>query len=70
MLWPMNSSAPRRASLVLAVAATASLTLAACGGGDEQASGKDGDLKVVNPGKLTVCADIPYPPFELSLIHI
>lgn len=66
MLWPMNSSAPRRASLVLAVAATASLTLAACGGGDEQASGKDGDLKVVNPGKLTVCADIPYPPFEFE----
>lgn len=58
-----------------AVAAASSLLLAACGGG----SGNEGDtggeetggeqpagLELVAEGTLTVCSDIPYPPFEVE----
>lgn len=61
-----------------AVAATLGLTLAACGGGggsaSEDTNGADGGSTPVNQvelsfapisaGKLTVCSDAPYEPFE------
>ena len=61
-----------------AVAATLGLTLAACGGGGgsatEDTNGADGGSTPVNQvelsfapisaGKLTVCSDAPYEPFE------
>lgn len=55
----------------LAIAATATLALAGCatgssdaGSGGEPAAGDDYGL--VEAGTLTVCSDIPYPPFEFE----
>lgn len=54
------------ATIALLLAAT----LSACGtddGGETTAGGEDaGGLEVVNEGQLTVCSDIPYPPFEFE----
>ena len=50
----------------LSVLAVSALTLSACGGGGE-AGGEapaEGEVSLINPGTLTVCSDIPYPPFE------
>jgi polar amino acid transport system substrate-binding protein len=47
------------------------LSLAACGsddGGDSGDSGSGGDtasLELIEDGSLTVCSDIPYPPFDV-----
>ncbi|GAA1350010.1 basic amino acid ABC transporter substrate-binding protein [Arthrobacter koreensis] len=49
-------------SSVLAAAALSVLALSACGGGSDSAS--DSGMNLVSEGKLTVCSDIPYPPFE------
>ena len=57
---------------IAAVAAAASLALAACGtdSGDGTDTGDGGDvaegLELVADGALTVCSDIPYPPFEVE----
>lgn len=55
---------------LLAVAAAAALTLAACGSeeGDSIGGGDDAsaDLSLISDGKLTVCSDIPYAPFEFE----
>lgn len=55
---------------LLAVAAAAALTLAACGSeeGDSTGGGDDAsaDLSLISDGKLTVCSDIPYAPFEFE----
>lgn len=49
----------------LAVAAVGALALTACGSSDTPAAPTDADaLTVLNAGKLTVCSDIPYEPFE------
>jgi len=42
------------------------LALTACGSDsdDKSASGNDSGLKTVSSGKLTVCSDVPYAPFE------
>lgn len=48
--------------------------MGACGGDGDGGDGGGGDstvdqgkaLKTVNPGKLTVCSDIPYAPFEFE----
>ncbi|HJR89581.1 MAG TPA: transporter substrate-binding domain-containing protein, partial [Aeromicrobium sp.] len=45
-----------------AVAITA-LALASCGGSKEGAPSAS-DAALVKPGTLTVCSDVPYPPFE------
>ncbi|NJC23321.1 polar amino acid transport system substrate-binding protein [Arthrobacter pigmenti] len=50
----------------LAVVAVGTLALTACGGGNESEGGADNPLGLVNPGSLTVCSDIPYPPFEFE----
>ncbi|MFC6288399.1 ABC transporter substrate-binding protein [Nocardioides sp. GCM10027113] len=64
---PSAVRTPRRrlhrwGALVAAVALTAS----ACGGdnGDTAADGGDGDLGLIQSGTLTVCSDVPYPPFD------
>lgn len=55
-----------------ALAAAASLALAACGGGpggdgDGEGDGDaSGDLELVTAGTLTVCSEVPYPPFEIE----
>lgn len=41
------------------------LALSACGGDDGGGSGGDGELGLINAGTLTVCSDVPYPPFDL-----
>ncbi|MGO1320719.1 MAG: ABC transporter substrate-binding protein [Galactobacter sp.] len=54
-----------RPAAATALAAVAALTLAACGSGSsDDASKGDGGISLKNSGKLTVCSDIPYEPFE------
>ncbi|WP_156253372.1 ABC transporter substrate-binding protein [Pseudactinotalea terrae] len=59
-----------RLTTMAALAATTSLALAACGGGsggdDEGGEGGGTDLELVTPGTLTVCSEVPYPPFEVE----
>lgn len=45
-----------------AVVASTALALTACGGG--QAGTTDSGVTLINAGKLTLCSDIPYEPFE------
>jgi polar amino acid transport system substrate-binding protein len=63
--------------LVAALAAAALTTLTACGGGQPAAPSASGDPStspsapavdygVVEAGFLTVCSDVPYPPFEVE----
>jgi ABC-type amino acid transport substrate-binding protein len=55
---------PRKTALLATLAAGA-LTLSACGGGSDDAGSVEEDgLGLVSAGSLTVCSDIPYPPFE------
>jgi polar amino acid transport system substrate-binding protein len=54
-----------RSSRLLAAVAALSLVVAACGGSDSSSS-KDGALSTIAEGKLTVCSDAPYEPFEFQ----
>ncbi|WP_353115570.1 basic amino acid ABC transporter substrate-binding protein [Microbacterium sp.] len=65
----------RRSSVLLATAfaAAAALALAGCAGntspgGDTKPSSSAAadDYGLVAPGTLTVCSDVPYPPFEVE----
>lgn len=67
--------APMRARVPFILMAASTLALTACGGGSgseggsgDQTSGSDGksEMALVQPGTLTVCSDIPYPPFEFE----
>jgi polar amino acid transport system substrate-binding protein len=51
-----------KAAAILAVGA---LALTACGGSSTPAA-SEGGVKLINSGKLTVCSDIPYEPFEFQ----
>ncbi|MET3963137.1 polar amino acid transport system substrate-binding protein [Marmoricola sp. OAE513] len=55
-------------NLIKALALTSALGLAltACGSSDDDAKGSaDGStVKTITSGTLTVCSDVPYPPFE------
>ena len=53
----------KKALSITAFAAAASCVLAGCGGGGDSAA-ESSDLELVQKGKLTVCSDIPYEPFE------
>lgn len=59
----------RNVILGLTLAATASLVLAGCASGTdagaEPSSGGD-DYSLVEAGTLTICSDVPYPPFEVE----
>ncbi|MFJ6417613.1 transporter substrate-binding domain-containing protein [Paeniglutamicibacter sp. NPDC091659] len=51
----------------LTVAAVGALALTACGSSNTPAASSPADanaVKLINEGKLTVCSDIPYEPFE------
>ncbi|NKX52704.1 transporter substrate-binding domain-containing protein, partial [Arthrobacter deserti] len=55
------------AAKVLAVLAAGALSLTACGGGSSTGGSSPAagnELGLITPGTLTVCPDIPYPPFE------
>lgn len=57
---------PRNA---LAILAASTLALSACGGSDSGSSGESADdsgLGLVTPGTLTICADVPFPPFAFE----
>jgi len=51
-----------------AVLAAGVLALTACGGGSSTpaASSESGGPKLINAGKLTVCSDVPYEPYEFQ----
>lgn len=59
-----------RATLAAAVLSTLALTASACGsdsGSDSNASDNSSNgpsLNLLSDGTLTVCSDVPYPPFE------
>ena len=53
----------RKTRLVAALAAV-SLALAACGGGSSSDTTVAGAVETITAGKLTVCSDAPYEPFE------
>ncbi|MFJ6001050.1 transporter substrate-binding domain-containing protein [Arthrobacter sp. NPDC092385] len=53
-------------SAMLAAMAAGALALSACGGSSEEGTGEAGGLDLVSEGSLTVCSDIPYPPFEFE----
>jgi ABC-type amino acid transport substrate-binding protein len=53
-------------SAMLAAMAAGALALSACGGSSEEGAGEAGGLNLVSEGSLTVCSDIPYPPFEFE----
>lgn len=48
-----------------ALFAVGALTLTACGGNSAPAASEDG-IQLINAGKLTVCSDVPYEPFEFE----
>jgi polar amino acid transport system substrate-binding protein len=52
-----------KAAAILAVGA---LTLTACGGSSTPAATSEGGIQLINAGKLTVCSDVPYEPFEFQ----
>jgi polar amino acid transport system substrate-binding protein len=66
-----NASKVAQAFSVLAVAG---LALTACGGSDDAGSnggtagagGEGTEMNLVQAGALTICSDIPYPPFEFE----
>lgn len=54
-------------TLAAGAALTLGLALSACGGDSDNNTDGDTDsasLSTVTPGTLTVCSDVPYPPFE------
>ena len=67
-------SRPTPATRATATFAALALALAACNGadddGDNGGNGDDevaaGELDLVSEGQLTVCSDVPYPPFEFE----
>ncbi|MDQ4046551.1 MAG: amino acid ABC transporter substrate-binding protein, partial [Actinomycetota bacterium] len=54
-----------KAAALLAVGV---LSLTACGGGNTApaATSSEGGVTLINAGKLTVCSDVPYEPFEFQ----
>ncbi|HEX2040320.1 MAG TPA: basic amino acid ABC transporter substrate-binding protein [Acidimicrobiales bacterium] len=70
----MTTERTRRARLLLLFIALLALVAAACGDDDEDGAGGDDQpvseqgraLETVSQGKLTVCTDIPYAPFEFE----
>lgn len=49
-----------------AIFAAGALTLTACGGGGSTPAASEGGIQLINAGKLTVCSDVPYEPFEFQ----
>lgn len=59
---------PLRASLAAATISVLALGVTACGSDDSSSGSGSGsgsaDLGLIHDGTLTVCSDVPYPPFE------
>ncbi|MET3720931.1 MULTISPECIES: ABC transporter substrate-binding protein [unclassified Arthrobacter] len=53
------------AAKAAAILAAGALTLTACGGTSTPAA-SEGGVQLINAGKLTVCSDVPYEPFEFQ----
>jgi polar amino acid transport system substrate-binding protein len=53
------------AAKAAAILAAGALTLTACGGTTTPAA-SEGGIQLINAGKLTVCSDVPYEPFEFQ----
>ncbi|WP_104061772.1 ABC transporter substrate-binding protein [Arthrobacter sp. 4R501] len=53
------------AAKAAAILAAGALTLTACGGSTTPAA-TEGGIQLINAGKLTVCSDVPYEPFEFQ----
>ena len=56
-------------TLTAVAASLLALTLAGCGSDDNSTdtgtdTGSESGIEVIESGKLTVCSDVPYPPFE------
>ncbi|MEU6743290.1 transporter substrate-binding domain-containing protein [Streptosporangium sandarakinum] len=73
----LSSVLRRRTLAVGAMVVAGALGLSACGGdgggttasngsASSNASAAGGGVKVVNPGKLTVCTNLPYEPFQFK----
>lgn len=62
----MSPATAKLAAKAAALLAAGTLTLTACGGGAPTPAASDGEIKLVNAGKLTVCSDVPYEPFEFQ----
>lgn len=73
-MTPSSTRRPRVATVAAAIVGAGALTLSGCALigpqlGDTAAAEADPlveSLDLVNPGQLTVCADVPYPPFEFQ----
>lgn len=73
-MTPSRTRRPRVATVAAAIVGAGALTLSGCALigpqlGDTAAAEADPlveSLDLVNPGQLTVCADVPYPPFEFQ----
>lgn len=73
-MTPSSPRRPRVATVAAAIVGAGALTLSGCALigpqlGDTAAAEADPlveSLDLVNPGQLTVCADVPYPPFEFQ----
>ncbi|MGM9473733.1 ABC transporter substrate-binding protein [Pseudarthrobacter sp. YS3] len=53
------------AAKAAALLAAGALTLTACGGSSTPAA-SEGGIALINAGKLTICSDVPYEPFEFQ----
>jgi polar amino acid transport system substrate-binding protein len=53
------------AAKAAAILAAGALTLTACGGSTTPTA-SEGGIQLINAGKLTVCSDVPYEPFEFQ----
>ena len=59
----------RPLALGLALVASATLVLTGCAAGadpEQPASGAGDDFGLITAGTLTICSDVPYPPFEIE----
>ncbi|MFL6155206.1 MAG: ABC transporter substrate-binding protein, partial [Marmoricola sp.] len=55
---------PRTVMKALALTATLGLAVTACGSSGSDDKSSSSSLNLVSSGTLTVCSDVPYPPFE------
>ncbi|MDQ0078950.1 polar amino acid transport system substrate-binding protein [Arthrobacter oryzae] len=62
----MSSATAKLAAKAAAFLAVGALSLTACGGSSTPAATPEGGVQLINAGKLTVCSDVPYEPFEFQ----
>ncbi len=62
----MSLATAKMTAKAAAILAAGALTLTACGGGSSTPAASEGGIQLINAGKLTVCSDVPYEPFEFQ----